>query len=139
MEIAERFDYDVVIMGAGLAGLTAALTLSEQHPHLRLAVLSKVHPVALTRGQRKAGINAAVAADDRWEDHYYDTLKGGGFLGDQDAVAILTGEAPSAIYALDRWGSIFSRNADGTYAQRPFGGQRRNRTCYVADKTGHAL
>ena len=139
MEIAERFDHDVVIMGAGLAGLTAALTLAEQYPHLRVAVLSKVHPVRSHSGAAQGGINAAVAADDKWEDHYYDTLKGGGFLGDQDAVAVLTREAPAAIYALDRWGSIFNRNADGSYAQRPFGGQRRNRTCYVADKTGHAL
>ena len=139
MEIAERFDYDVVVMGAGLAGLTAALTLAEQYPHLRVAVLSKVHPVRSHSGAAQGGINAAVAADDKWEDHYYDTLKGGGFLGDQDAVGILTREASSAIYALDRWGAIFDRNADGTYAQRPFGGQRRNRTCYVADKTGHAL
>jgi len=139
VEIAERFDYDVVVMGAGLAGLTAALTLAEQYPHLRVAVLSKVHPVRSHSGAAQGGINAAVAADDKWEDHYYDTLKGGGFLGDQDAVGILTREASSAIYALDRWGAIFDRNADGTYAQRPFGGQRRNRTCYVADKTGHAL
>lgn len=139
MEIAEHFDYDVVVMGAGLAGLTAALTLAEQYPHLRVAVLSKVHPVRSHSGAAQGGINAAVAADDKWEDHYYDTLKGGGFLGDQDAVGILTREASSAIDALDRWGAIFDRNADGTYAQRPFGGQRRNRTCYVADKTGHAL
>jgi len=139
VEIAEHFDYDVVVMGAGLAGLTAALTLAEQYPHLRVAVLSKVHPVRSHSGAAQGGINAAVAADDKWEDHYYDTLKGGGFLGDQDAVGILTREASSAIYALDRWGAIFDRNADGTYAQRPFGGQRRNRTCYVADKTGHAL
>lgn len=139
MQITERFDFDVVIMGAGLAGLTAALTLAENHPQLRVAVLSKVHPVRSHSGAAQGGINAAVAADDNWADHYYDTLKGGGFLGDQDAVRILTEQAPNAIYTLDRWGTVFNRNPDGTYAQRPFGGQRRNRTCYVADKTGHAL
>ena len=139
MQISERFEYDVVIMGAGLAGLTSALTLAERHPDIRVAVLSKVHPVRSHSGAAQGGINAAVASDDRWEDHYYDTLKGGGFLGDQDVVRILTEQAAHAIYTMDRWGTVFNRSEDGTYAQRPFGGQRRNRTCYVADKTGHAL
>jgi len=126
-------------MGAGLAGLSAALTLAEKHQEVRVAVLSKVHPLRSHSGAAQGGINAAVAIDDRWEDHYYDTVKGGWFLGDQDGVRILAQEAPGAIYTLDRWGANFSRSKDGTYAQRPFGGQRRNRTCYVADKTGHAL
>jgi len=139
MRINDRFEYDVVIMGAGLAGLSAALTIAERNPALKVAVLSKVHPVRSHSGAAQGGINAAVAADDAWEDHYYDTLKGGWFLGDQDAVRILTEQAPDAIYTLDRWGTIFDRNQDGTFAQRPFGGQRRNRTCFVADKTGHAL
>ncbi len=139
MHIAEHFDHDIVIMGAGLAGLTAALTMAERHPAVRVAVLSKVYPLRSHSGAAQGGINAAIAVDDRWQDHYYDTVKGGWFLGDQDAVAILTREAPAAIYALDRWGAKFSRTPEGTLAQRPFGGQRRNRTCYVADKTGHAL
>ncbi len=139
VQINERFDYDIVIMGAGLAGLSAALTIAEQHPDLSVAVLSKVHPVRSHSGAAQGGINAAVAADDKWEDHYYDTLKGGWFLGDQDAVRILTEQAPNAIYHLDRWGAHFDRDEHGHFAQRPFGGQRRNRTCYVADKTGHAL
>jgi succinate dehydrogenase / fumarate reductase flavoprotein subunit len=135
----ESRSFDVVIMGAGLTGLSAAMTLAERHPSLKVAVLSKVHPLRSHSGAAQGGINAAVALDDRWEDHYYDTIKGGGFLGDQDAVRVLTEKAPEAVYALDRWGANFSRNSDGTFAQRPFGGQRRNRTCYVADKTGHAL
>ena len=139
MQISQRFDYDVVIMGAGLAGLACALAMAEKHPDIRVAIVTKVHPVRSHSGAAQGGINAAVASDDKWEDHYYDTLKGGGFLGDQDAVRILTEQAPQAIYALDRWGTTFNRNPDGTLAQRPFGGQRRNRTCYVADKTGHAL
>ena len=139
MRISQRYDYDAVIMGAGLAGLSAALTLAENHPDMKVAVLSKVHPVRSHSGAAQGGINAAVAADDLWQDHYYDTLKGGWFLGDQDAVRILTEQAPGAIHTLDRWGTIFNRNPDGSFAQRAFGGQRRNRTCFVADKTGHAL
>ena len=139
MKKINRFNYDVVIMGAGLAGLSAALTMTENHPNLKVAVISKVHPVRSHSGAAQGGINAAVALDDNWEDHYFDTLKGGWFLGDQDAVRILTEQAPNAIYELDRWGTIFTRNQDGSFAQRPFGGQRRNRTCFVADKTGHAL
>jgi succinate dehydrogenase / fumarate reductase flavoprotein subunit len=139
MDIADRFEADVVIMGAGLTGLSAAMSLAEKHPGVSVIVLSKVHPLRSHSGAAQGGINAAVALDDKWEDHYYDTLKGGGFLGDQDAVQILTWNAPDAIYSLDRWGANFSRDPDGSFAQRPFGGQRRNRTCYVADKTGHAL
>lgn len=135
----ERHDYGVVIMGAGLAGLSSALALAEKHPEIKVAVLSKVHPLRSHSGAAQGGINAAVALDDRWEDHYYDTVKGGWFLGDQDAVQILARQAPDAIHTLDRWGAHFSREKDGSYARRPFGGQRRNRTCYVADKTGHAL
>jgi succinate dehydrogenase / fumarate reductase flavoprotein subunit len=139
VQITERHDHDIVIMGAGLAGMSAALTLAEQHPELRVAVLSKVYPLRSHSGAAQGGVNAALALDDRWQDHYYDTVKGGWFLGDQDAVAILAREAPAAVHALDRWGAKFNRTPDGDFAQRPFGGQRRNRTCYVADKTGHAL
>ncbi len=139
MRIDQRFDFDVVIVGAGLAGLSSALTIAENHPQLKVAVLSKVHPVRSHSGAAQGGINAAVAADDRWEDHYYDTLKGGWFLADQDAVHLLSENAANAIYTFDRWGAHFDRNPDGTFAQRAFGGQRHNRTCYVADKTGHAL
>ncbi|NLH49098.1 MAG: FAD-binding protein [Myxococcales bacterium] len=126
-------------MGAGLAGMTAAVKMAENHPRLKVALLTKVHPVRSHSGAAQGGINAAVAQDDKWEDHYYDTLKGGWFLGDQDAVRALTEEAPAAIFELDRWGANFSRLPDGNFAQRPFGGQRRNRTCYVQDLTGHAL
>jgi len=139
MQISEHHEHDIVIMGAGLAGLSAALTMAENHPEVKVAVISKVYPLRSHSGAAQGGINAAVALDDRWQDHYYDTVKGGWFLGDQDAVGILTREAPAAVYALDRWGAKFSRDPDGSFAQRPFGGQRRNRTCYVADKTGHAL
>lgn len=139
MQITDRFSYDVVIMGAGLAGMSAAVKMAENHPRLKVALLTKVHPVRSHSGAAQGGINAAVAQDDKWEDHYYDTLKGGWFLGDQDAVRALTEEAPAAIFELDRWGANFSRLPDGNFAQRPFGGQRRNRTCYVQDLTGHAL
>jgi succinate dehydrogenase / fumarate reductase flavoprotein subunit len=139
VQITDRFSYDVVIMGAGLAGMSAAVKMAEDHPQLKVALLTKVHPVRSHSGAAQGGINAAVAQDDKWEDHYYDTLKGGWFLGDQDAVRVLTEEAPNAIFELDRWGAVFSRLPDGNFAQRPFGGQRRNRTCYVQDLSGHAF
>jgi succinate dehydrogenase flavoprotein subunit len=139
VKVSKRHTYDVVIMGAGLAGLSSALTMTEKIPDLKVAVLSKVHPVRSHSGAAQGGINAAVAADDKWEDHYFDTLKGGWFLGDQDAVQVLTEQAPHAIYELDRWGTAFNRDPDGAFSQRPFGGQRRNRTCFVADKTGHVM
>ena len=139
MKITKRFDYDVVIMGAGLTGMTAAVKMAEDNPHLKVAIISKVHPVRSHSGAAQGGINAAVDRQDSCQDHYYETLKGGWFLGDQDAVRVLTEEAPAAIYELDRWGASFNRDAAGHYAQRPFGGQRRNRTCYVQDITGHAL
>ncbi len=139
MKITQRFDYDVVIMGAGLTGMSAAVKMAEDNPHLKVAIISKVHPVRSHSGAAQGGINAAVAREDSWQDHYYETLKGGWFLGDQDAVKVLCEEAPAAIYELDRWGASFNRDSAGRYAQRPFGGQRRNRTCYVQDITGHAL
>ena len=134
-----RKQTDVLVIGAGLAGLSAAVRLRELDPKADVTLLTKVHPVRSHSGAAQGGINAAIRGDDRWEDHKFDTIKGSGFLADQDAVRVLTSEAPEAIYRLDRYGSLFSRNEDGTIAQRPFGGQRTNRTCYVSDKTGHFL
>jgi succinate dehydrogenase / fumarate reductase flavoprotein subunit len=128
--------YDVLIIGAGLAGLRAALEASEK---ATVGVISKVHPVRSHSVAAQGGINAALGVEDSWEKHAFDTIKGSDYLADQDAVEVLCREAPDAIFELDSYGVPFSRTRDGKIAQRPFGGAGYPRTCYAADKTGHAL
>lgn len=128
--------HDLLIVGAGLAGMRAALAAPAD---LDVALLSKVHPVRSHSVAAQGGINAALGADDSWQAHAYDTAKGGVFLGDQDAIDVLCREAPGDLLELERFGVIFSRTEDGRIAQRPFGGAGFPRTCYAADRTGHAL
>ncbi len=128
--------HDVLIIGAGLAGMRAALALPSR---LDVAVLSKVHPVRSHSVAAQGGINAALSDQDSWEAHAFDTAKGGIYLGDQDAIEIMCREAPQDILELEQMGVIFSRHEDGRIAQRPFGGAGFPRTCYAADRTGHAL
>ena len=128
--------HDVLIIGAGLAGMRAAVATP---PSLNVGVISKVHPVRSHSVAAEGGINAAVSPNDSWEAHMYDTVKGSDWLGDQDAIEILCQEAPQDIQTLDQMGALFSRDADGNIAQRNFGGLGFPRTCYVADRTGHAL
>lgn len=128
--------HDLLIVGAGLAGMRAAVAAA---PGLDVAVISKVHPVRSHSVAAQGGINAALGADDSWERHAYDTAKGGLWLGDQDAIEVMCREAPDDIRELERMGVIFSRDAQGRIAQRPFGGAGFPRTCYAADRTGHAL
>ncbi|MBN2092847.1 FAD-binding protein [candidate division KSB1 bacterium] len=132
-------NHDILIFGAGLTGLSAALAARERDPQADIAIISKVHPVRSHSGAAQGGINAVLRFDDSWHGHVYDTIKGSWFLADQDAVRVLCSEAKEAISRLDRYGALFDRNEDGTIAQRAFGGQSRNRTCFVADKTGHNL
>ena len=129
--------HDVLIVGAGLAGMTAAIEAHDAGADV--ALVSKVHPVRSHSGAAQGGINAAIRAEDNWHDHRYDTIKGSGYLADQDGVTVLCREAPDAIAWLARYGAAFTRTPDGAIAQRAFGGQRRDRTCYAADKTGHNL
>jgi succinate dehydrogenase / fumarate reductase flavoprotein subunit len=128
--------HDVLIIGAGLAGMRAALAVPSR---LDVAVLSKVHPVRSHSVAAQGGINAALGDKDSWEAHAFDTAKGGIYLGDQDAIEVMCREAPQDILELEQMGVIFSRNEDGRIAQRPFGGAGFPRTCYAADRTGHAL
>ncbi|MBS0169212.1 MAG: FAD-binding protein [Nitrospira sp.] len=128
--------HDILIVGAGLAGMRAAIAVP---PDVNVALLSKVHPVRSHSVAAQGGINAAIGAEDSWEAHAYDTAKGGLYLGDQDAIEAMCKEAPQDILELERMGVIFSRTADGRIAQRPFGGAGYPRTCYAADRTGHAL
>jgi len=132
--------WDVVIVGGGLAGLRAAMALSG----LKVAILSRVHPLRSHSVAAQGGINAALknmpdAAGDSVEQHTYDTVKGSDFLADQAGVATLCEQAPRTIYEMEHWGTPFSRLADGRIAQRPFGGADVPRTCYAADRTGHHL
>jgi len=133
--------HDLLIVGGGLAGLSAALSAD---PGLRVGVISKVHPVRSHSVAAQGGINAALAnhpngVDDTWEKHAFDTIKGSDYLADQDAVELLCRRAIPTIYDLDHWGVPFSRFAAGTIAQRPFGGAGFPRTCYAADRTGQVL
>ena len=130
--------FDILIVGGGLAGLTAALHSS---PDLKVAVLSKVHPLRSHSVSAQGGINAPLgnnpdARDDSWEKHTYDTIKGSDFLADQDAAELMCRNAAPLIYELDGMGAPFSRFPDGSIAQRPFGGAGFPRTCFAADRTG---
>ncbi|MGH7230944.1 MAG: FAD-binding protein [Nitrospiraceae bacterium] len=128
--------HDLLVVGAGLAGMRAALAAP---PHLEVAILSKVHPVRSHSVAAQGGINAALGENDSWEAHAFDTAKGGHYLGDQDAIEAMCREAPGDILDLERMGVIFSRDEGGRIAQRPFGGAGFARTCYAADRTGHAI
>ena len=136
MENTMNFDIetcDVVIVGAGLAGGTAAAECCRAG--LKTVVITKLHPLRSHSGAAQGGINAALY-EENTESHMLDTIKGSDFLADQDAVQILCSEAPAAVRALDDEGALFSRTAEGRIAQRPFGGQSRIRTCYAKDRTG---
>jgi succinate dehydrogenase / fumarate reductase flavoprotein subunit len=128
--------HDLLIVGAGLAGMRAALAAP---PQLDVALLSKVHPVRSHSVAAQGGINAALGENDSWEAHAFDTTKGGQYLGDQDAIEAMCREAPDDILNLERMGVVFSRDERGRIAQRPFGGAGFPRTCYAADRTGHAI
>ena len=135
--------HDVIIVGAGLAGLRAAVEIAGKHD---VAVLSKLHPLRSHSGAAQGGISAALgnAEEDSPEWHAYDTIKGSDYLADQYAVQVMCNDAPRAIIELEHFGVPFSRFEDERIAQRPFGGHTRNfgeapvrRTCYAADRTGH--
>jgi succinate dehydrogenase / fumarate reductase flavoprotein subunit len=131
--------YDVVVVGAGCAGMRAAIEACDVGADV--AVISKIHPVRSHSGAAEGGINAALgnASEDDPEKHSFDTVKGSDYLGDQDAIEILCNEAPEDVYQLENWGAVFSRTEEGKIAQRPFGAAGEPRTAYAADITGHVL
>lgn len=130
--------HDIVIVGSGLAGMRAALEVCED---LDVAILSKVYPTRSHSGAAQGGIAASLgnSESDSWEEHLYDTIKGGDFLCDQDAVEEYVKAAPRVIYELEHFGCVFSRTPDGKIAQRSFGGHSKPRACFSADRTGHAI
>jgi len=139
-------EFDVVVIGAGGAGLRTALGAAEAG--LRTACITKVFPVRSHTVAAQGGISAALGnmGPDDWRWHMYDTVKGSDWLGDQDAIEYLCKNAPAAVYELEHWGVPFSRTEDGRIYQRPFGGMTTNfgegtaqRTCAAADRTGHAM
>jgi succinate dehydrogenase / fumarate reductase flavoprotein subunit len=143
--LAKR-NFDAVVVGAGGAGLRAALQLSEAG--LRVAVLSKVFPTRSHTVAAQGGVGAALSnmGEDNWLWHMYDTVKGSDWLGDQDAIEFMCRQAPQAVYELEHFGMPFDRNDNGTIYQRPFGGHSSNfgerpvqRSCCAADRTGHAM
>ena len=129
--------HDVLIIGAGLAGQRAALAAAEAAASV--AILSKVHPVRSHSVSAAGGINAAIAIDDDWTEHAYDTVKGSDYLGDQDAIEIMCSEAPGEAMHLEHIGVTFYRNDKGELDLRAFGGASKKRTAYVADITGQAI
>ena len=138
--------FDVVIVGAGGSGMRASLQLARAG--LNVAVLSKVFPTRSHTVAAQGGIGASLGNmnEDNWHYHFYDTVKGGDWLGDQDAIEFMCREAPNVVYDLEHMGMPFDRNADGTIYQRPFGGHTANygekaveRACAAADRTGHAM
>ena len=143
----EMHDYDVVVVGAGGAGLRATLGMAEQG--LRTACVTKVFPTRSHTVAAQGGIAASLSnmGPDHWQWHMYDTVKGSDWLGDTDAMEYLAREAPKAVYELEHYGVPFSRTEDGKIYQRPFGGHTTEfgegpavqRTCAAADRTGHAI
>ncbi|MFQ5716809.1 MAG: FAD-binding protein [Nitrospinales bacterium] len=130
--------HDIIIVGSGLAGMRAALEVCKD---LDVAILSKVYPSRSHSGAAQGGIAAALGNSDQdsVEEHMFDTVKGGDYLNDQDAVEEYVRAAPRVIYELEHMGCVFSRTADGRIAQRRFGGHSKPRACFAADRTGHAI
>ncbi len=134
--------HEAIVVGGGLAGLRAAIELNRHN--VKVAVISKVHPLRSHSVAAQGGINAPLGNHprgiyDTWEKHAFDTVKGSDYLADQDAVIRMTKDAASRIYEMEHWGCPFSRTIEGKIAQRPFGGAGFPRTCYAADKAGHVL
>ncbi|WEL17909.1 Succinate dehydrogenase/fumarate reductase, flavoprotein subunit [Halorhabdus sp. SVX81] len=130
-------EHDVLVVGAGGAGLRAAIAAAEEGADV--AIVTKLHPVRSHTGAAEGGINAALQDEDSWQDHAYDTMKGSDFLGDAPAIETLASDAPEDVIQLDHWGMPFSREEDGTVSQRPFGGLSYPRTTYAGAETGHHL
>jgi fumarate reductase flavoprotein subunit len=135
----ETITSDIAIIGAGGAGLRAAIALAQADPRLRIALISKVYPMRSHTCAAEGGAAGVIKGDDSLEQHFNDTVGGGDWLCDQDAVDYLVQEAPKELLQLEHWGCPWSREPDGSVAVRPFGGMKIQRTWFAADKTGFHL
>jgi len=135
--------HDVLLVGGGGAGLRAAIAIAETNPQVSTAVISKVYPMRSHTVSAEGGAAGVIASDDSLDEHFYDTVSGGDWLCDQDAVDAFVKEAPQELMRLEHWGCPWSREPNGKVAVRPFGGMKKQRTWFAADKTGfhmlHAL
>ncbi|MDP1607140.1 MAG: fumarate reductase (quinol) flavoprotein subunit [Rhodocyclaceae bacterium] len=132
----ETISTDVAIIGAGGAGLRAAIALAETDPTLRIALISKVYPMRSHTCAAEGGAAGVIKPDDSFAMHFDDTVGGGDWLSDQDCVEYFIHEAPKELLQLEHWGCPWNRNADGSVAVRPFGGMQKKRTWFAADKSG---
>ena len=128
--------HDVVLVGGGGAGLRAAIAIAETNPRLTIAVVSKVYPMRSHTVSAEGGAAGVIGPDDSLDEHAYDTISGGDWLCDQDAVEAFVNEAPQELLRMEHWGCPWSRQPDGRIAVRPFGGMKKMRTWFAADKTG---
>ena len=132
----DTFSCDVLVVGGGGAGLRAAIAVAETYPSLSVTVISKVYPMRSHTVSAEGGAAAVIKAGDSLDEHAYDTISGGDWLSDQDAVEAFVREAPDEMLQLEHWGCPWSREPDGHVAVRPFGGMKTERTWFAADKTG---
>lgn len=132
----EIVNTDVAIIGAGGAGLRAAIALAEADPKLRIALISKVYPMRSHTCAAEGGAAGVIKKDDSYDMHFDDTVGGGDWLSDQDCVEYFVKEAPKELIQLEHWGCPWNREADGSVAVRPFGGMKKQRTWFAADKSG---
>ena len=129
-------NHDIVMIGGGGAGLRAAIAIAETNPNLSIAVVSKVYPMRSHTVAAEGGAAAVIKDNDSLENHIHDTIAGGDWMCDQDAVEYFVNEAPREMIQMEHWGCPWSRDLDGTVAVRPFGGMKIERTWFAADKTG---
>ncbi|MGZ3619045.1 MAG: fumarate reductase (quinol) flavoprotein subunit [Candidatus Binataceae bacterium] len=132
----ETSSHDILLVGGGGAALRAAIAVSEINPKLSVAVVSKVYPMRSHTVSAEGGAAGVIGEDDTLDEHAYDTISGGDWLSDQDCVEIFVNEIPKELLRLENWGCPWSRRDDGKVAVRPFGGMKKMRTWFAADKTG---